>query len=407
VLVIRLLTLTTLFPNRERPRHGIFVANRLRRLCDSGRVAATVVAALPWFPGAYRESAAVAERETVMGIDVVHPRYLNIPGIGMRIQPDSLARSILDELDRRQLSASRFDLVDAHYFYPDGVAAARVAEVLGLPLTISARGSDINLIGDIPFARKRMQDAARRAQALIAVSSALAQRMIALSMPDDRIHVLRNGVDCAMFAPFPRPDARRRVGLANDARWIAGVGNLVPEKGFDLLIRAAAMLDDARVLIVGEGPERGSLESLAHSIAPGRVEFRGSMSQQELRYVYAACDALALPSLREGWPNVLLEAIACGTPVAASAVGGIPEILRAGAPGLLVNERTADAWRIALHDLLTASMDAEGVRRYALAFGWDDIVARQIALYERVVAGGHPGSATESPSAIADTLEAR
>ena len=403
--MIRLLTLTTLFPNNRRPRQGIFVANRLRRLCDSRRIEATVVASLPWFPGAYREVAAVAEREELMGIDVFHPRYLNIPGIGMRVQPDSLARAILDALERHDLRSERFDVVDAHYFYPDGVAAARVADALGLPLTISARGTDINLIGDIPFARKRMLDAAQRAQALIAVSSALSLKMIALGMPADRIHVFRNGVDADLFAPVGRSEARRRIGLRDDGRWIVGVGNFVPEKGFDLLIRATAMLDDARLLLVGEGPERSALESLAQMVAPGRVEFRANVAQPELRYVYAASDALGLPSLREGWPNVLLEAIACGTPVAASPVGGIPEILRDGAPGRLVSERTPDAWRAALRGILDASMQPEAVRRHALAFGWDEVVTRQAALYERVVAAWR--STNAAPAPIADKAEVR
>jgi glycosyltransferase involved in cell wall biosynthesis len=335
-----------------------------------------------------------------MGLEVHHPRYLNIPGIGMRIQPDSLARTLFDALDRGNLCSTRFDAIDAHYFYPDGVAAARVADRLRLPLTITARGSDINLISDIPFARQRMLDAADRAQALIAVSSALARKMKAIGMPGDRIHVMRNGVDSDLFAPFPQEDARRRIGLRGDCWWIAGVGNLVPEKGFDLLIRAIAMLDNARLLIVGEGPQRAALVSLGASIAPGRVEFRDNLPQAELRYVYASCNVLALPSLREGWPNVVLEAIACGTPVAASPVGGVPEILRDDAPARLVSKRIPEAWRDALRDLLDASMPAEQVRRYAFKFDWDEIVTRQIALYERIVSAGRPGGASPAGPAI-------
>src|SRR5438034_4489470 len=151
---IRLLTLTTLFPNGPEPRHGIFVANRLRKLCDTGRVEATVVAAVPSFPGAYRSCAEVPAVETVDGFDVRHPRFFNVPGLGMRFQPSSLSRALLDELRDMRVDASSFDVVDAHYFYPDGVAAARVAHALGRPLVISARGSDINVIADIPFARR-------------------------------------------------------------------------------------------------------------------------------------------------------------------------------------------------------------------------------------------------------------
>jgi teichuronic acid biosynthesis glycosyltransferase TuaC len=376
--------LTTLFPNASQPRHGIFVANRLRRLCDTGRVDATVVAAVPWFPGVYRDRAAIPKMESIAGFNVRHPRYLNIPGVGMRIQPDTLARALLGEL-RRGLNGEQFDAIDAHYFYPDGVAAARVADALGLPLVISARGSDMNLIGDIPFARQRMLRSAKRAQALIAVSAALAQKMSALGMPIERIHVLRNGVDTEQFAPFPRSEARTRLGLREEGRLVLAVGNLVPEKGFDLVIRAVSALPDLRLLIVGEGPLRNDLRLLANSVAPGRVEFRGNMPQVELRYVYAAGDVLALASLREGWPNVVLEAIACGTPVVASAVGGVPEILRHDAPARLVMERSPAAWSNALCTMLDAALVPQHVRLYALQFGWDEIVAQQCALYENVV----------------------
>jgi glycosyltransferase involved in cell wall biosynthesis len=382
---VRLLTLTTLFPNAQRPRHGIFVANRLRRMLDSGRVDATVLAAVPWFPGAYRESARVAYAETVLGMPVRHPRYLHVPALGMRIQPDSLSRALLGDL-RASAGARAFDLVDAHYFYPDGVAAARVADALGLPLVISARGSDINLIGDMPFARRRMLGAASRAQALIAVSAALAAKMAALGMPAERIHVLRNGVDSSLFAPAPQPDARRRLALDERARWVLGVGNLVHEKGFELLVRAVAQMPHVRLLLVGEGPLRNALRALGAELAPGRVEFRDNMPQAELRFVYSACDVLALPSLREGWPNVVLEAMSCGTPVVAAPVGGVPEMLGGDAPGSMVREREPHAWAAALERVLRGAIDAAEVRRHAGRFGWDDVVTQQCSLYERIVA---------------------
>ncbi|HEX4885200.1 MAG TPA: glycosyltransferase family 4 protein, partial [Casimicrobiaceae bacterium] len=131
---VRLLTITTLYPNAVRPRHGIFVANRLHRLCATGRVEASVVAPVPWFPGWYRDEAPVPLEEVLGGIEVRHPRFLNVPGVGMRLQPKLLADTILRDLDRSGWLRRGFDVVDAHYFYPDAVAAGRVADVLGLPL---------------------------------------------------------------------------------------------------------------------------------------------------------------------------------------------------------------------------------------------------------------------------------
>jgi glycosyltransferase involved in cell wall biosynthesis len=384
---IRLLTLTTLFPNSVQPRHGIFVANRLRRLCDTERIEATVVAAVPWFPGAYRQGASIPRVDAAHGFAVQHPRYLNVPGIGMSTQPQLLARALLAELRRNDWDARRFDVVDAHYFYPDGVAAAHVADRLGLPLVVTARGSDINLIGGIGFARRRMLRAAGRAQAMIAVSNALRSRMTDLGMPAERIAVLRNGVDTQVFSPVPRAEARERLRIDKRAACVLGVGNLVPEKGFDLLIRALADWPAARLLIIGEGSQRSSLGALADAVMPGRVEFRGNMPQDELRFAYAAADVLALPSLREGWPNVLLEAMACGTPVVAARVGGVPEIVGPHGPGRVLDDRNPQAWMQALRTSCEAPQDPEQVRRYAALFGWDEVVDRQCALYEEVVRG--------------------
>ncbi len=382
---VRLLTLTTLFPNAARPRHGIFVANRLQRMCATGRVEATVIAAIPRFPGWYREERDVPAHERIAGLEVHHPRYWQWPRVGMRRQPRALAHAILAQLKRPELAGRTFDVVDAHYFYPDGVAAAIVAHALHLPLVISARGSDVNLIGDIGFARERMLQAARDASALIAVSNALRERMVALGMPRDAIRVLRNGVDMEVFAPVPRALARERLALPRDGLVVAGVGNFVAEKGFDLAVRAVAAAPEMRLLLVGDGPEGARLRALAGKLAPGRVDFRANMPQHELSHVYSAANVLALPSLREGWPNVLLEAIACGTPVAASLVGGVPEIVGPGAPGAALPGRGVSEWTTTLRTLAGAAMPQASVRAYAAAFAWDEIVERQCALYASLV----------------------
>jgi glycosyltransferase involved in cell wall biosynthesis len=310
----------------------------------------------------------------------------------MRMQPDALARALLEDMRRSRMQAGDFDVIDAHYFYPDGVAAARVANAMNLPLVISARGSDINLIGDFSFARNRMLQAADRADALIAVSGALAARMKSLGMPSERTHVLRNGVDPDMFWPIAKVEARRQLGLLQSGPWFLGVGNLVREKGLDLLIRAVATISPARLLIVGEGPLLAELRALAHRLAPGRVEFRNNVAQPQLRLMYAACDVLGLPSLREGWPNVLLEAMACGTPVVAAPVGGVPEILQNDAPARLVHEREVGAWRCALRSLWESAMPADRVRAYALRFGWEEVITRQCDLYERIAASNGASS---------------
>jgi glycosyltransferase involved in cell wall biosynthesis len=326
--------------------------------------------------------------ERAFDVDVFHPRYTHLPGIGMRLQPDSLASTIMGELRQRGIRAADVDVIDAHYFYPDGVAAASVAAELGRPLVISARGSDINLIGSIGFARRRMIEVAEQSCALIAVSAALARAMAAMGMPTERLHVLRNGVDMELFAPVAKRVAREWLGLDVESTWIAAVSNLVPEKGLDVLIDAVSILPAIRLLIVGSGRLGNALRRRAEEVAPGRVMWRDDMPQADLRYAYSAADVLALPSLREGWPNVLLEAIACGTPVVAADVGGVPEILGLpDAPGRRVASREARDWAAALKEMAHAAMALSRVRNYAAAFAWDDVIDRQCAIYEGAAAG--------------------
>jgi glycosyltransferase involved in cell wall biosynthesis len=286
----------------------------------------------------------------------------------------------------RALAADGFDcdVIDAHYFYPDGVAAAAVARRLGKPYTITARGSDINLLGELDGPRRRMLRAADGAAALIAVSDALRARMVALGMPGDRITVLRNGVDARVFAPVERAEARDAFALPGDATVLACVGNLVPEKGVDLFVEAVARLPRVHGLVVGEGPQRAQLVARAMALGVGaRMRFVPNMPQSRLRLAYGAADALVLASSREGWPNVLLEAMACGTPVIATRVGGVPEMLTHPDAGRFAEARTADAIVAAASALLAAPPARKAVRAHALTFDWDTIAAAQVALLRR------------------------
>ena len=149
---IRLLVFTSLYPSTVQPHHGVFVEERLRHLVESGRVAATVVAPVPWFPfrhrgfGAYAAFARVPEYEQRHGIHIHHPRYPVIPKLGMNIAPSLMHHALLPVLRKLAASGGPFDLIDAHYFYPDGVAAVRLGEAIGKPVVITARGSDVNVI---------------------------------------------------------------------------------------------------------------------------------------------------------------------------------------------------------------------------------------------------------------------
>jgi len=374
------------------PYHGIFVENRLRRLLDSGEVAAMVVAPVPWFPidnemfGRYATFARVPREERQHGIAVLHPRYALIPKVGMSSAPFLMYASLRNVLAEMLKARFRFDLIDAHYLYPDGVAAVLLGRSLGKPVVITARGTDVNLLPEYRVPRRLIRWAAARAAGLITVSEALRERLIELGVPGSRIEVLRNGVDLELFAPQDRAAARRELGLAADGPIVLSVGSPLPLKGVDLVIRASAALRNTTLIIVGEGPATSGLRRLAKDLNLGeRVRFLGLMAQLRLATVYNAADVLVLASAREGSPNVLLEALACGTPVVATAVGGVSEIVRSRAAGRLVQERTPQAIATAIRDLLADPPARAAVRAYAERFAWGPTTAGQLRLFRSIL----------------------
>lgn len=387
--MIKLLTFSTLYPSSVRPSHGIFVETRLRYLLASGAAQSVAVAPVPWFPfkserfGDYAKYARTPREETRNGIRVLHPRYPLIPKLGMNTAPALLAASALPTLRKLIREGYDFDVIDAHYYYPDGVAAAIMAKQLNKPFVVTARGTDINLIPQYAMPRRMIRWAARRAAKSITVCEALRQSMIDLGIDGERIVTLRNGVDLERFCPVDRAAQRQALGL--DGFTLLSVGYLIPRKAHDLIIEALHNLPDVKLLIAGDGPERANLENLSRRIGVAdRVTFLGALPQTELRNYYGAADALVLASSREGWANVLLEAMACGTPVVASNVWGTPEVVAAPEAGVLMDERTAEGVARGVERLRAYYPEHAATRGYAERFSWDDTTQGQLELFSRI-----------------------
>jgi PEP-CTERM/exosortase A-associated glycosyltransferase len=392
---IDLLVFTSLYPNKVQPAHGVFVEERLRHLVASGRVSATVVAPVPWFPfrhrafGAYATFAAVPREETRHGIRVLHPRYPVIPKLGMNFTPSLMYRALLPAVRKLAAGSGNFDLIDAHYFYPDGVVAARLGAAIGKPVVISARGSDVTWIPRYRRPRLRIQAAAESADALVTVSQALKDTLAALGADPAKITVLRNGVDLDRFAPRDRMALRRKIGVQG-AVWLT-VSHLVELKGIHIVIEALARVPDVTLLIAGKGPQERELSQLVDRLGlSARVRFLGAIPHAELCDCYNVADAMVLASSREGMPNVVLESIACGTPVLATPVGGIPELITVPEAGELMRERSPEALAKAWNILRTRQPDRTATRQFAQTLGWRPVVEAQCALYARVLGGGSP-----------------
>lgn len=389
---LRVLLFSSLFPSSVRPIHGIFVETRLRHLVDSGDVEARVVAPVPWFPlesprfGEYAEFAATPAHEERNGLTVHHPRYLLLPRVGMNMAPLSMALGALPVMRRLQRDGFDFDLIDAHYYYPDGVAAGYLARWLSKPFVVTARGTDLNLIPEYAGPRRRILQTADRAGASIGVCQALMDTLASLGAAPDKLHTLRNGVDLQRFVPEARTQARLRLGLPTDVPLMLSVGHLIERKGHHIAIEALPLLPDVRLLLVGAGVELSRLKALAERLGVAdRVHWVGAVPQTELKWWYSAADVLTLCSSREGWANVLLEAMACGTPVIATNIWGTPEVVSTPEAGVLMKSRDAASLAQAYRLLMAALPSREAVRRHAEQFSWDETTKGQLTLFRSVL----------------------
>ncbi len=383
----RILSFTTLFPNPAEPGRGLFVRHRVAAIARLAPV--TVVA--PVNVGRRPSSLFLrTQRSDDPGLLVLHPRFAVAPGLlkewdGRLLDAETWPQ-VRGEIQRRS-----FDLVEAHYAYPDGEAGARIAERLRKPFVLTVRGSDLEVLARDPARRPRIERTLRRAAAVIAVSASLARRAVEIGAEAARVHEIGNGVDLERFAPGDRDAARRHLGIEPSERMILAVGRLDPIKGLDLLVEAmrrppASADRTLRARLVGEGPARAALErSIQAAGLADRVILQGEVSPSALPTWYAASDVVTLLSHSEGCPNVVIEALACGRPVVATRVGGVPELVREGATGLLVEdrdpERVAARWGEALARAWPAAALTEHVRRRS----WASVAERHLALYREVL----------------------
>ncbi len=387
----RILVYTTLFPNSVQPVHGNFVLERLRYLIPF--VDMSVVAPIPYFPQLnihkrWFNLASVPRSERFSDFQVSHPRYVIFPKMGMSTHGISMFAGSLKQV-RELLRGAEYDLIDAHYVYPDGMAATMLGKLFNKPVVVSARGSDINLFSEFPTIRPMVRGVLNRAAAVIAVTERLKKRMIDLGCPAEKISVIANGVDSMKFHPEVRSKARQKLCLADNRSILLSVGNLSENKGFHILIetlgRLCTQMPTLMLIIVGDGTYRRRLERQVQELGlQDNVMFTGACRHDELSTWYSAADLCCLASLREGCPNVLLEAMACGCPIVATEVGGIPEIINDSSLGVLV-DRTPQAFEVAIKDAFARQWDRAGIIKHARMNSWEKVAARLLNVYSQVL----------------------
>ena len=356
---LRVLSLSTLYPNDQSPNFGVFVERQMQAVMKRGDVDLTLInpIGLPPFPLSlhprYRKLRTLPQEELRGGVQVLRPQFSLLPKIGARFNAGAIVRAVLPLA--RQLHAEHpFDLIDAQFFHPDGLAAVRIGAVLGLPVSIKARGADIQHWGRQRSTAAQVRQAGRRATGLLAVSQGLVEGMAALGIPREKIGLHRTGLDADLFRPYDRRLCRGQFGLPRDRPVLATVGALIPRKGQRFVIEALTNLPDAILLIAGHGPDEAMLRELAKTIGVAeRVHFLGAVPHGELPVLLNAADVFVLPSSSEGLANAWVEALACGTPVVTTPIPGAQELITQPDWGRLV-PRDGAAIAAALGAILTS-----------------------------------------------------
>jgi teichuronic acid biosynthesis glycosyltransferase TuaC len=378
---------SSLFPNPAQPQAGVFVRERMFRV--GAHLPITVISPQPWFPlqGLVRLfrphfRPPMPRREQQMGVEVYRPRYFSFPGVFKGLDARLMALGAL-RAARALRRAGRVDVIDAHFGYPDGCAALRVARRLGVPCTVTLRGTEARHASD-PQLRPQLSAALKLAARVFAVADSLRDVAIALGVQRDSVRTVGNGVDSTKFRARERPVQRDQLGLPQDAAVLITVGGLVERKGFHRVIACMPELlrrfPALHYLIVGSpGPEGDYSAQLERQVAElglrERVHFLGAMPPERLCDALSAADVFVLATRNEGWANVLLEAMACGLPVVATDVGGNAQVVSQREIGTIVPFADHAALTSALSDALARQWDRAAIRRYAGANDWQERVA--------------------------------
>lgn len=327
---MRLLFFSNVHPNPLAPGKGTFNGALVRALGAQHDV--HVLCPVSWVDRLRARRVALSAKPVLLDPTVTasYPTFWYPPKV-LRSHYDRFLEWSIQGRLARDLKTFQPDAVLSYWAHPDGTVAVRIARQLGIPAVTMVGGSDVLLLGREGQRRNVILNTLTQSDAVIAVSEDIAQHIVADGVPQNKVHVVRRGVNRELFHPGDKAAARHKLGLPVDARILIGVGRLVPVKDWPTLIAACGLLPQDKTpthcYLLGDGPLHGSLQQQIDQLGlQGKVILKGSQSQAALADWYRAADLIVLPSVSEGIPNVLLEAIASGLPFVATRVGGIPEI---------------------------------------------------------------------------------
>ena len=361
-MVRNVIIYSSLFPSKVRPINGLFVAELVRSLASILNVSViTPVLANMSFKEIWKGQRSYYFTDRV---EVKAPLCFNFPRI-LKSTDGYLMATCTRRVFRKCLDEN-IDLVHAHFAYPDAVAAKILSAEYGLPLIVTVHGSDINVLLKSRSRRYQIIKMLQEASAVVAVADDLVKKIIELGVSEEQIFHIPNGVDITRFRPGDKISARKAIGIDPNRRLLLGVGHLVTVKAFDRLVMAITNLDpDIDLILVGDGRERVALKRLVQSLQlERRVKFAGPVEHNDLPLYYHAADFLVISSHSEGWPTVIFESLACGVPVIANGVGGIPEVLSSPELGMVMNENNP----LTIANVITSAYERNWDRQTAVSF---------------------------------------
>lgn len=391
---MKVLTVTTLFPNNKMPNLGIFIAKRMRAFAQLGHEI-EVIAPVPYFPKLGLEKifphwcqfSQIPKKEERLGLPVRHPSYFLTPKIGMSLYGIWIFLRLLPLVYRLRKTFD-FDIIDAHYVYPDALSCILLGKIFHRPVVVSARGTDINAYYRLCIIKNWLSYILKSADANIAVSADLEKIMVDLGARPDTLRVIPNGIDSENFYFMPQKEARQKVGIPENQKVILAVGHLCLRKNFSLILEAMKLLTGREHLyIIGEGECRENLLKLAAQHAlQDRLHLVGTLPNNALQPWYNAADLLCLTSLREGSPNVLYEATACGTPIVTVYLEGACTVLDTVEKGIVVGSYLPQDIASAIHKALwEKSYNRPWIAQEGQKRTWKVVASELEEVFEKVI----------------------
>lgn len=382
---MKILVFSTLFPNHLNPDNSVFIKNRMFSFAKLEGCEIRVVAPVPYCPpwkslGGWYEFSQIKHHEIMQGINVYHPKYPLIPKISMQFHGLSMFLSTIRLIKSIQQDFP-FDLIDVHYIYPDGFAGMLLGKIFKKPVVVSARGSDINQFSHFRTIKPMISKTLKNSQYIISVCDALKDVMIELGADSRKTIVIPNGIDTNLFFPEEKNVARRSLSLAFDKKIIFSAGGLISRKGHHIVINAMKNIientQNVHFFIAGKGVYHSFLKKqISDQKLNDYITLLGHVPNSELKHWYSAADVFCLASSREGWANVIMESLACGTPVVATNVWGAPEIITSPEVGMLV-ERNKESIANGLIEALSKDWNREMIREHVSKRTWD-VVAQEV-----------------------------